>query len=341
MNDTSSLLQVREINSDTEEKVQSLEYQTVSETINTEKSKLVMELNDRNNIEICKVSLVPNYKIVNAGYEDYIFYEKVKYTIDEFLENQQKEIESLTEDNRLLEDYLSNEHKEINKDILALQKKIDKLEKWHLNKFILVINYDDEESVKAIKEKDMKKENHEIERIRKESLHLKQKNKLLKQENVRLRQKNKRVMNDCLLLKQENDRVRKESFLLREESLLLKQENDYLHLKKENDQNFTNSEHSSDIVKNKRKRRMLSDLEIRRLLNILNPIDPLLAYKWRQIFNSESDIEIIESRIKYLDKFIHKQLIPELKKETEYLSKVLKDNSVGEKIDKMMIEIYE
>ncbi|RIB07044.1 hypothetical protein C2G38_2215591 [Gigaspora rosea] len=132
MNDTSSLLQVREINSDTEEKVQSLEYQTVSETINTEKSKLVMELNDRNNIEICKVSLVPNYEIVNAGYEDYIFYEKVKYTIDEFLENQQKEIESLTEDNRLLEDYLSNEHKEINKDILALQKKIDKLEKWHL-----------------------------------------------------------------------------------------------------------------------------------------------------------------------------------------------------------------
>ncbi|RIB07043.1 hypothetical protein C2G38_2215590 [Gigaspora rosea] len=148
------------------------------------------------------------------------------------------------------------------------------------DKFILVINYDDEESVKAIKEKDMKKENHEIERIRKEK----------------------------------NDRVRKESFLLREESLLLKQENDYLHLKKENDRNFTNSEHSSDIVKNKRKRRMLSDLEIRRLLNILNPIDPLLAYKWRQIFNSESDIEIIESGIKYLDKFIHKQLIPELKK---------------------------
>ncbi|CAG8749960.1 24321_t:CDS:2 [Gigaspora rosea] len=134
MNDTSSLLQVREINSDTEEKVQSLEYQTVSETINTEKSKLVMELNDRNNIEICKVSLVPNYEIVNAGYEDYIFYEKVKYTINEFLENQQKEIESLTEDNRLLEDYLSNEHKEINKDILALQKKIDKFEKWHLSR---------------------------------------------------------------------------------------------------------------------------------------------------------------------------------------------------------------
>ena len=90
MNDTSSLLQVREINTDTEEKVQSLEYQTVSETINTEKSKLVMELNDRNNIEICKVSLVPNYEIVNAGYEDYIFYKKVKYTINEFLENLKK-----------------------------------------------------------------------------------------------------------------------------------------------------------------------------------------------------------------------------------------------------------
>ncbi|RIB15670.1 hypothetical protein C2G38_2191818 [Gigaspora rosea] len=188
------------------------------------------------------------------------------------------------------------------------------------DKFILVINYDDKESVKAIKEKDMKKENHEIKRIRKESSLLKKKNKLLKQENVRLRQSNKRVMNNCLLLKQENDRVRKESFLLREESLLLKQENDYLHLKKENDRNFTNLEHSSDIVKNKRKRKMLSDLEIRRLLNILNPIDPLLAYKWRQIFNSESDIEIIESRIKYLDKFIHKQLIPELKKVFNYFN---------------------
>ncbi|RIB15888.1 hypothetical protein C2G38_2247358 [Gigaspora rosea] len=131
------------------------------------------------------------------------------------------------------------------------------------DKFILVINYDDEGSVKAtnynsvkeatadtVKEKDMKKENHEIERIRKESLLLKKKNKLLKQENDRLRQMNKRVMNNCLLLKQENDRVRKESFLLRlnnkrvrEECSLLKQENDYLHLKKENDQNFTNSEY--------------------------------------------------------------------------------------------------
>ncbi|CAG8850112.1 12974_t:CDS:1, partial [Racocetra persica] len=57
-------------------------------------------------------------------------------------------------------------------------------------KFILVINYDDEESVKAIKESDMKKENHEIEQIRKESLLLQKKNELLKQENDRLRQKN-------------------------------------------------------------------------------------------------------------------------------------------------------
>ncbi|CAG8684063.1 36033_t:CDS:2 [Gigaspora margarita] len=30
-------------------------------------------------------------------------------------------------------------------------------------------------------------------------------------------------------------------------------------------------------------------------------------YKWCQIFESESDIEIIESKIKDLDKFIHKQ----------------------------------
>ncbi|CAG8449684.1 10808_t:CDS:1 [Dentiscutata heterogama] len=168
-----------------------------------------------------------------------------------------------------------------------------------------------EATANTVKEKDMKKENHEIERIRKEGLLLKQKNKLLRQKNNRVRkenlllnQKNKRVMNDYLLLKQENHRVREES----------------LRLKKENERNFTNSEHSSDIAKNERKRRILSDLEIRRLLNILNLIDPLLAYKWYQIFKSESNIEIIESKIKDLDIFIHKQLIPEFKNVFNYFN---------------------
>ncbi|CAG8527549.1 31769_t:CDS:2 [Gigaspora margarita] len=77
----------------------------------------------------------------------------------------------------------------------------------------------DKESVKATnynsikettaseKKKNMNKESYKIERIRKESL----------------------------LLKQENNRIRSK----------------YLHLKKENKRNFTNSEHSSDIVEKK------------------------------------------------------------------------------------------
>ncbi|CAG8834928.1 31446_t:CDS:2, partial [Gigaspora margarita] len=44
-----------------------------------------------------------------------------------------------------------------------------------------------------------------------------------------------------------------------------------------NKRNFTNSEHSTDI-KNERKKRILADLEIERLLNKLNLIDPSLAY---------------------------------------------------------------
>ncbi|CAG8495090.1 23565_t:CDS:2 [Gigaspora margarita] len=125
-NDTSNLLnntllQVREFNSDNEEQVQSLEYQTVSETINTVKTKLVVELNDGKTISIYKKdSLVSNY-IVNAG-------------DDEFLENLQKGIESLNKDNRLLKDYLSHQHKDIHENIRALQKDIENLETWHLRK---------------------------------------------------------------------------------------------------------------------------------------------------------------------------------------------------------------
>ncbi|CAG8841220.1 46094_t:CDS:2, partial [Gigaspora margarita] len=105
----------------------------------------------------------------------------------------------------------------------------------------------------------------------------------------------------------------------RKESLFLWQENDhkYLHLIKENERNFTNLEHSTDI-KNERKKRILADLEIGRLLNKLNLIKPSSAYEWYQIFKSESDIKIIESKIKDLDKFIHKQLIPEFKNVFNY-----------------------
>ncbi|RIB24450.1 hypothetical protein C2G38_2168587 [Gigaspora rosea] len=127
-----------------------------------------------------------------------------------------------------------------------------------------------EATADLVKEKNINKKRHGIERIRKESLLLRQ-----------------------------NDRVR----------------NKYLHLKKENERNFTNSEHSNNIIKNKR---ILSDLEIERLLNKLYLIDPSLAYIWCQIFKSESDIEIIESKIKDLDAFIHKQLIPEFKNVLNY-----------------------
>ncbi|CAG8852010.1 16753_t:CDS:1, partial [Gigaspora margarita] len=87
--------------------------------------------------------------------------------------------------------------------------------------------------------------------------------------------------------------------------------------------NFTISEHLNDIVnkqrfKNKTNKKFLSDLEIERLLNKLNIIDPSSAYRWCQSFKSESDIEIIESKIKDLDQFIHKQLIPKFKNVFNY-----------------------
>ncbi|RIB02672.1 hypothetical protein C2G38_2227218 [Gigaspora rosea] len=126
MNDISSLLQVREIKSDNEEQVQSLEYQPVFETINTKESELFIELSDRKSIDLCKND--PKYEVVNADYEDYIFYRKVKYPIDEFLENQQNEIKSLTKNTRLLNDYLSNKYRDIREDILALQNDIEDLE---------------------------------------------------------------------------------------------------------------------------------------------------------------------------------------------------------------------
>ncbi|CAG8527528.1 31768_t:CDS:2 [Gigaspora margarita] len=106
----------------------------------------------------------------------------------------------------------------------------------------------------------------------------------------------------------------KEKNMNKEKSLLLRQENGcarnkYLHLEKEDELNFANLEHSSDNVKKQRfkktQKRFLAALEIKRLLNKLYTIDPSLAYTWCKIFNDKSDIQIIESRIKYLDNLIY------------------------------------
>ncbi|CAG8852927.1 23071_t:CDS:1, partial [Gigaspora margarita] len=55
-----------------------------------------------------------------------------------------------------------------------------------------------------------------------------------------------------------------------------------------------------------KRRRILADSEIERLLKKLNLIDPLLANTWCQSFkyNRNNNIEIIESKIKYLENFI-------------------------------------
>ncbi|CAG8742980.1 19082_t:CDS:1, partial [Gigaspora margarita] len=176
------------------------------------------------------------------------------------------------------------------------------------DKFILVINDDDEEPVKATNYNsvneataDVKEKNDDI-NILQEQIDDKESVKAticnfvkdatadsVKEKNMKGSYEIERIRKESLLLRQENDRVR----------------NKYLHLKKENERNFTNLEHSSDITKNERKKRILLDLEIERLLNKLNLIDLSLAYRWCQGFKYESDIEIIESKIKDLDKFIH------------------------------------
>ncbi|CAG8852796.1 42177_t:CDS:1, partial [Gigaspora margarita] len=54
-----------------------------------------------------------------------------KFTIDEFLKYL-KQIKFLLEENHRLESYLSLEHENIHKDIIALQKNINNLENFHL-----------------------------------------------------------------------------------------------------------------------------------------------------------------------------------------------------------------
>ncbi|CAG8441986.1 10246_t:CDS:2 [Gigaspora rosea] len=145
-------------------------------------------------------------------------------------------------------------------------------------------------------------------RIRKENLLLKQKNKWIRKENLLLRQENEQVIKEFLLLRQENERVKNENLLLKQEKEQTKNDNKVPETI--NRTNFTNSEQR---FKNKtEKRRILADSEIKRLLNKLNSIDPLLANIWYQFIKNSSNIEIIESKIKYLDTFIHYQLIPEI-----------------------------
>ncbi|CAG8833140.1 27926_t:CDS:2, partial [Gigaspora margarita] len=136
-------------------------------------------------------------------------------------------------------------------------------------KYILVINNDDEESVKAMNYNSVKETTADINILREQ-------------------------IDDELQFQKES---------------LLRQEN-------ENERKFTNSEYSNDNVKkqrfNKTQKRILTALEIKRLLNKLFPIDPSLAYIWCEIFKDENNIQIIESKIKYLDNLIHKQLIPRI-----------------------------
>ncbi|CAG8807318.1 23105_t:CDS:2, partial [Gigaspora margarita] len=61
-----------------------------------------------------------------------IVYEDKKFTIDEFLKYLTEEIKFLLEEGRRLESYLSDEYKNIHKDILALQKDINYLENFYL-----------------------------------------------------------------------------------------------------------------------------------------------------------------------------------------------------------------
>ncbi|CAG8515917.1 5315_t:CDS:2, partial [Gigaspora margarita] len=136
MNDTSSLLQ------------------TVPETINIEKSELDIELNNiyKNGSLVPNIIIISNYEVV-ADDEDYIFYKEEKYTIDEFLENQQKEIESLYNDNHLLNNYLFHKYKKIHEGILALQKDINNLENWYLRGSLENINGGNELKNRYEKEK--------------------------------------------------------------------------------------------------------------------------------------------------------------------------------------------
>ncbi|CAG8612768.1 8168_t:CDS:2, partial [Racocetra fulgida] len=101
MNEIYWLPQFQKLDFVNKNQVQSSEYQTVSETINTKNSDAVVELND------------------------YIFYKEVKYTIDEFLENMQKEIKFLKKNNRELDDYLSHEHETIDEGIRAIRRGIE------------------------------------------------------------------------------------------------------------------------------------------------------------------------------------------------------------------------
>ncbi|CAG8742304.1 234_t:CDS:1, partial [Racocetra fulgida] len=99
------------------ERVQS--YQTVSETVNAEKSELDVVLNVRKNIYL-------------TNYERFITYQNIKYTIDEFFEILPNDIEFLRKDTHHLMEDIESTYKNINDDILNLRKDIEHLESFFL-----------------------------------------------------------------------------------------------------------------------------------------------------------------------------------------------------------------
>ncbi|CAG8842842.1 8473_t:CDS:1, partial [Gigaspora margarita] len=118
----------------------------------------------------------------------------------------------------------------------------------------------------------MEEENLIPQRIRKEILLIKRKNKRIRKENLLLRQENERVKNEILLLKQEKEQTK----------------NDNKVPKPINRTNFTNSEYSKKqkFKNNPEKRRIVADSEIKRLLSKLNSIDLLLANIWCQFIKN-------------------------------------------------------
>ncbi|CAG8809680.1 3975_t:CDS:2, partial [Gigaspora margarita] len=82
--------------------------------------------------------------------------------------------------------------------------------------------------------------------------------------------------------------------------------------------NFVYTKLSSYNVKNRslKERRILANLEIKRLLDKLGSINPSLANEWYQFFHLFNNyIEIIESSLKYLDNIIFYKLSIQKKKQ--------------------------
>ncbi|CAG8754471.1 2944_t:CDS:2, partial [Racocetra fulgida] len=105
--------------------------------------------------------------------------------------------------------------------------------------------------------------------------------------NITLQQYNK--------LKKENAQLKKNMIKKNQEIKRIRKENLIDKVPKTIDRaNFVNSNY---IIRNrslKTERRILANLEIKRLLDKLNSIDPSLANKWHQFFENCSNISDIE-----------------------------------------------